>query len=147
MLKKQLCVFCQFETCRAVSRVKIWCFGDASILLTQTLLSLLTFLCHMDKKRWFWGTRWNGRCCGSSWEANLRELRMISALTSSLPQKTCPSTTGRFRSYSIEGFMVINREFLEFLSPYFWKTTLRFHHGLMFNSQRQKFMIFQEVTV
>ena len=43
--------------------------------------------------------------------------------------------------------MVINREFWEFLSPYFWITTVRFHHGRAFLSQRQRFNDFQEVTV
>lgn len=41
--------------------------------------------------------------------------------------------------------MVINGEFLEFLSSYFWITAVRFYCGQMFNSQR--FKIFQEVTV
>ena len=54
--------------------------------------------------------------------------------------------TAGVRSHIIKGFMVINREFLAFLSPYFWITTLRFHRGL-FNSQRPRLMIFQEVAV
>lgn len=53
--------------------------------------------------------------------------------------------TAGVRSHIIKGFMVINREFLAFLSPYFWITALRFHRCL-FNSLRPRLMIFQEVT-